>query len=444
MTGMAAQAPLVERFVGRPVAIDPARARAVVAALGGRMAGSSLAGAGSARDDTRSGGVLRASALTDAARGAERSAGLRVPVVGGVAIIEVTGTLVHRSAWAGEAWGLTSYQGIAAQLRAAAEDPEVRGIALEIDSAGGEVAGLFDLADQLRAVAARKPVRAFVAESALSAAYALASQAGRVVMARTGEAGSIGVIWIHADYSGALAGEGVEVTLVQAGAHKADGNPFEPLPAEVRERVRSELEQVRSLFARTVGAGRGGRLSEAAALATEAQVFRGSAAVTAGLVDEVRELRAAFADFVAEVGRRPRAAAAGAAVRQARGMGMEDRDVGDPAGAAAAADGAVGGSVPAVEACGPAVEARVRVEEAAELVRVGAQAARLGVDVDVAAALREGVTADALRERVLTALAERADARDVVAAAPRADMRESPVVAAARKAAEQATRRMAR
>ena len=51
------------------------------------------------------------------------------------------------------------------------------GVALEIDSFGGEVAGVFDLADRIRALRRDKPVWAFVAEHAFSAGYALASQA---------------------------------------------------------------------------------------------------------------------------------------------------------------------------------------------------------------------------------------------------------------------------
>ena len=59
-------------------------------------------------------------------------------------------------------------------------------------------------ADAIRAARASKPVWAFVAESALSAGYALASQADRIILPRTGEVGSIGVLLVHADFSGRL------------------------------------------------------------------------------------------------------------------------------------------------------------------------------------------------------------------------------------------------
>lgn len=132
--------------------------------------------------------------------------------------------------WIGQSSGLTSYEGLATQIDAAVHDPSIRGIALEIDSFGGEVAGAFDLADHVRAARDTKPVHAFLAEHALSAGYALASQATRITLPRTGAAGSIGVITMHTDMSGMLAQKGVAVTLIHAGAQKADGNPVPPCP----------------------------------------------------------------------------------------------------------------------------------------------------------------------------------------------------------------------
>ena len=101
-------------------------------------------------------------------------------MVDGIAVIEISGVLVHRGAWIGKSSGQTSYEGIAAQLAAAVANPMVRGIALVIDSFGGEVAGVFDLADAIRAARTSKPVWALVAEHAYSAGYALASQADQI------------------------------------------------------------------------------------------------------------------------------------------------------------------------------------------------------------------------------------------------------------------------
>ena len=76
------------------------------------------------------------------------------------------------------------------------------------------MAGVFDLADRIRALRRDKPVWAFVAEHAFSAGYALASQANRILLPRTGAVGSIGVLVMHANLSGQLYREGVRVTLI--------------------------------------------------------------------------------------------------------------------------------------------------------------------------------------------------------------------------------------
>ncbi|WP_109464399.1 S49 family peptidase [Albibacillus kandeliae] len=226
-------------------------------------------------------------------------------MIDNVAVIPITGVLVHRGAWIGSYSGETSYEGIAAQIEAAASAQFCEGIALEIDSHGGEVAGCFDLADLIREVRETKPVQAFVADHAYSAAYAIASQADRIIVPRTGGVGSIGVICMHADYSRQLEEMGVKVTIIAAGQHKGDANPYEPLPDSVRDELEQEMESLRVIFAETVASGRGDRLSVEAALSTEARCLLASDAVAAGLADEVANPREAFERFVSETsGRR--------------------------------------------------------------------------------------------------------------------------------------------
>jgi len=221
-------------------------------------------------------------------------------MVDGVAVIPITGVLIHRGAWIGSFSGETSYEGIGAQIEAAADEPFVRGIALEIDSHGGEVAGCFDLADRIRQAREKKPVHAFVADHAYSAAYALASQADRVIVPRAGGVGSIGVICMHADYSRQLDDVGVPVTIISAGEHKGDGNPYEPLPESVRSELEAEMEALRRIFADTVAEGRGDRLTAEGALSTEAACLQAQNAVEAGLADEVSNPREAFERFTAQ------------------------------------------------------------------------------------------------------------------------------------------------
>ncbi|MEO5338455.1 MAG: hypothetical protein H7841_16435 [Magnetospirillum sp. WYHS-4] len=94
----------------------------------------------------------------------------------GIAIVPVTGTLVARSGYLAAASGLMSYGDIGDAVAAAATDPRVRGIVLDIDSPGSEVGGLFDLADRIAILRKEsgKPLWAVASGGALSAAYAVA------------------------------------------------------------------------------------------------------------------------------------------------------------------------------------------------------------------------------------------------------------------------------
>ena len=79
--------------------------------------------------------------------------------------------------------------------------------------------------------------------------------------------------------------------------------------------------------------------------------------------------------------------------------------------------------------------------EAAEVAQVCAQAARLGVQIDAADAVKRGLKPEALRAQILEDLATRSDAAGIVASAPAAAAaKDSPLVAAARKAATDAVR----
>ncbi|MGR3375051.1 S49 family peptidase [Salipiger abyssi] len=457
-------AQIAQRAFDTPLMIAPAKALAFLSGLGPRITGQEIRFDGMAvaePDLTATRQTARASLIGgDLARRHGDDADAPFPVIDGVAVITIAGTLVHRGAWIGQSSGLTSYEGLAAQIDAAVHEPAIRGIALEIDSFGGEVAGAFDLADRIRAARDKKPVHAFLAEHALSAGYALASQAARITLPRTGAAGSIGVITMHTDMSGMLAQKGVAVTLIHAGAQKADGNPYAALPDSIRHRLESELEDLRILFAQTVAAGRGAKLGKEAALATEAAIFRGAAAVEAGLADAVSDPRAAFRAFAESLSRpalpvgRPTNSPTLSPPYPKQEMIMSDQtdedartpDQQEPQAAAptaqtaqqAAAESPAPGTAAAAaprDATADAVRA-----EAAEVASICAQAAKLGVTLDAADAVRRGVSPDALRGQILDSLAARSDASGILATAPVPTNKPSPLVAAARKSADSAQR----
>lgn len=292
----------------QPLLYHPRKAETFVQVFGPRLTGCAVTivnGEGGTDHVAFANGRPSAGVIGDRLGRAYDKAGISpLYVVDNVAIIPVEGTLVQKGGWIGSYSGETSYQGLQVQVARAARRQDVKGVVFEIDSYGGQVNGAFETAAAIRQLSKEKPTIAILTDYAYSAGYLLASQARQVVMPEFGGTGSIGVVMMHADFSGALEKDGIKVTLIHAGKHKVDGNKFLPLPAELQEKWQSEAEAMRDRFAGEVAAGRKNRLTKAAALKTEADVYRADDAVRLGLVDAIGDGSAAFAAFVKEINRR--------------------------------------------------------------------------------------------------------------------------------------------
>ena len=277
---------LADRVLNRPLLISPDKAQVILSVLSGRIGVNSPEASRFEGDNRDRAGPPKPYNISN-----------------GVGIITITGSLVKRGAWVGAYSGLTSYEGIEHQLKSALADPAVKSILLDLHSPGGEAIGAFETAAIVRQVAATKRVLAVVNGMAASAAYAIASGANDIIMTETGVAGSIGVVMLHADFSRQLDREGIAPTLIHAGAHKVDGNPFEPLPDAVRADLQAEVDAFYDAFLATVAKGRGSRMTAAGARKTEARTFIGKAAVAAGLADRVGTFESVLAELTRAGGR---------------------------------------------------------------------------------------------------------------------------------------------
>lgn len=173
------------------------------------------------------------------------------------------------------------------QVRAAMRDEAVRSIVLHIDSPGGTVAGTRDLAADVAAAAAVKPVIAFIEDLGASAAYWVASQAGKVYANATALVGSIGAFAVVQDLSGAAGQMGVKVHVIRAGEFKGMGTPG----TEVTEKQLAEFQRIigelNGHFLEAVAAGR--RMDRAAVEAlADGRVHVGAAALKLKLVDGIK------------------------------------------------------------------------------------------------------------------------------------------------------------
>lgn len=211
----------------------------------------------------------------------------------GVAVIEVSGSLVNRASGMDAQSGLTSYEQLGNEILDAATDPQVRGILLRLDSYGGEANGAWDVASLIEEAARLKPVWASVDDWALSAGYLLASATDRIWVTRTGGVGSVGIIAMHLDQSGWDAANGLRYTTIFAGARKNDFNPHEPLSDGARSVLAAEVDRLYGMFVDAVARRRG--LSTGAVRSTEAGILYGEDSVAQGFADRVGTFRDALA-----------------------------------------------------------------------------------------------------------------------------------------------------
>ena len=203
----------------------------------------------------------------------------------GIAVIGVSGTLVKKASWLDAVSGMQSYESIRADFQDAVRDPRIQGILLDVDSPGGEVGGLFDLADEIYNARAQKPVYAIADDDAYSAAYAIASSAERLFVTRTGGVGSIGVIALHMDQSGFDEKAGRKYTAIFAGARKNDFNPHEALSSSAKDELQSEIDRLYGMFVGAVARNRG--MKPALVRNTEAGLYFAEKSINAGLADQV-------------------------------------------------------------------------------------------------------------------------------------------------------------
>lgn len=213
----------------------------------------------------------------------------------GTAIIPVHGSLINR--FGGYYYGqMTGYNYIRRMRAEALADPDVERIIYDVNSNGGEAAGCFELSDESFELRGEKPTLAVVDSNCYSAAYAFASSADKISVTPSGGAGSIGVISMHADVSKLLDDFGVKITLITAGAHKADGNPFDQLSEEVRADIQADVDMTRDKFVALVARNRG--IDEKVVRDTEARTYNAEDALALNLIDEIATPTQAVNSFV--------------------------------------------------------------------------------------------------------------------------------------------------
>lgn len=206
----------------------------------------------------------------------------------GVATIPIHGVIARHASAVGDVSSPrgTSPQQIRADLRAAMGSPEVDHIVLDVDSPGGSVAGIADLADEV--AAADKPVTAYVRDLMASAAYWIASGADKIVAAQTARVGSIGVYAVVHDTHHRDHAEGITRTVVSSGRVKGGGAGGHVTGDQIAN-TREIVENLAQIFLGSVEARRGLSPEQMDAI-KDGSVYVAEDAHRHGLVDEIASM----------------------------------------------------------------------------------------------------------------------------------------------------------
>lgn len=252
-----------------------------------------------------------------AAAGTRKREPQRSPI-DGIHIMELVGAIEQKPSYMSAAIGeATSTIGFGRELTAAVNNPNIDTILVEIDSPGGTVPGVQELADVVYEARQKKPIIGLINSMCASAAYWIGSQMSQLILTPGGVAGSVGVFCGHISLSGALDKAGIVVTLVKRPEKKAELNPYYPLSDDARDTLQAGVDRTYRAFIAAVARGRKTTTANVDGRYGRGSVLDSDEALRVGMVDKIEATDSYFGNFIAK---RQRAAQQRAVVRAERAV----------------------------------------------------------------------------------------------------------------------------
>jgi len=221
----------------------------------------------------------------------------------GVAVIPIVGIIRKAVPWYYSYFGIAATSTLAVRnaLATAMEHAAVRSILLIIDSPGGSVAGVQELADAIFDARDAKPVSAHVSDLCASAAYWLGSQTQFITANASAQVGSIGVYTVLYDEAAWFEKNGVKVIVEKTGPYKGTGVSGAPITDEQRKPIAEIIQGLGQQFIDAIARGRGAAPDDVATYAT-GRTWLAPEAAEIGLIDEVANSDLVLARLAADAG----------------------------------------------------------------------------------------------------------------------------------------------
>ncbi|MCC7571815.1 MAG: signal peptide peptidase SppA [Candidatus Methanofastidiosum sp.] len=213
-----------------------------------------------------------------------------IPLNGNIAVVRIFGILDQEDVLP-----------ITSQLRKLAEDREVGGVVLWLDSPGGGVSAVTEIYDEVQRLNMRKPVVAYVGGVAASGGYYLAVASDKIVVKPDAILGSIGVIYVHEDLTEYFKMFGIKIEVIKTGEDKDLGAPWRPLTDDDRENIQNMINEDFDRFVYVVSKGRNLSIEEVLKY-SDGNIWSGTQAVSYKLADRVGTLDTAIEELKVSAG----------------------------------------------------------------------------------------------------------------------------------------------
>jgi len=165
-----------------------------------------------------------------------------------VAIIPIKGVIGSKLTALEKMMGATDVEDIKGWAKHCLESDDVKTVILDVDSPGGTVTGVPEVAKVLRALGQAKHTIAYTDGEACSAAYWMASQCNEFYATPSATVGSVGVYVAMPDYTKAFDMEGIKMDVIKAGKLKAIGVPGTSMTEEQRKHVQDDVNEIHTDF----------------------------------------------------------------------------------------------------------------------------------------------------------------------------------------------------
>ncbi|MDE7317209.1 MAG: signal peptide peptidase SppA [Helicobacter sp.] len=177
-------------------------------------------------------------------------------------------------------------RGLVKQIENLREDSSIAGVLLVVDSPGGALSPSVEIYEELKRLAAKKPLVVYAQGTLASGSYYAALGAQHIIANKGAIIGSIGVIFEGIDVSELIAKLGIRPQVLKAGQLKEAGTIMRAWNDEERNEIEELLMRQYDMFVTDVCTARRIDCAQKESFA-EGRIFDSARALKLGLIDSI-------------------------------------------------------------------------------------------------------------------------------------------------------------